>query len=206
IVAQHAAGPLWVVLGDSTSQGIGATTREAGYVGVVHEVLRRRDVWRMINLSRAGVGVADVLEALVHRLPAPEGDAAAPLKALLVDSWYDPYLGVVILVRVKDGALTVGQKIRLMATGASHNVERVGVFTPKGVNSCMNGSCSFSTYCAYHGHFASGGTDVLYASMPYAGTDLNGCGAPTSPNGDADADAEISIISHEHFETVTDPD
>jgi len=80
------------------------------------------------------------------------------------------------------------------------------VFTPKGVNSCMNGSCSFSTYCAYHGHFASGGNDVLYASMPYAGTDLNGCGTPTSPNGDLDADAEISIISHEHFETVTDPD
>jgi len=80
------------------------------------------------------------------------------------------------------------------------------VFTPKGVNSCMNGSCSFSTYCAYHGHFANGGTDVLYASMPYAGTDLNGCGVPSSPNGDADSDAEISIISHEHFETVTDPD
>ena len=79
------------------------------------------------------------------------------------------------------------------------------VFTPKGVNSCDNGSCSFSTYCAYHGFFSSGGTDVLYASMPYAGTDLGGCGTPSSPNGDADADAEISIISHEHFETVTDP-
>jgi GTP-binding protein LepA len=83
--------------------------------------------------AKTGLGIEDVLEALVHRLPPPKGDAAAPLKALLVDSWYDAYLGVVILVRVKDGKLTTGQKIRLMATGASHNVERVGVFTPKGV-------------------------------------------------------------------------
>jgi len=79
------------------------------------------------------------------------------------------------------------------------------VFTPKGVNSCMGASCSFTTYCAYHGHFDSAGTNVLYANMPYAGTDLNGCGAPSSPNGDMDSDAEISIVSHEHFETVTDP-
>src|SRR5437764_172935 len=83
--------------------------------------------------AKTGLGIEDVLEALVKRLPAPQGEAAAPLKALLVDSWYDSYLGVVILVRVKDGKLSVGQKIRLMATGASHQVERVGVFTPKGV-------------------------------------------------------------------------
>jgi GTP-binding protein LepA len=83
--------------------------------------------------AKTGLGIEDVLEALVHRLPAPQGDAAAPLKALLVDSWYDSYLGVVILVRVKDGRLTVGQKIRMMASGASHSIERVGVFTPKGV-------------------------------------------------------------------------
>ncbi|MBV9860283.1 MAG: elongation factor 4 [Alphaproteobacteria bacterium] len=83
--------------------------------------------------AKTGLGIGDVLEALVTRLPAPAGDAAAPLKALLVDSWYDPYLGVVILVRVKDGSLKPGQKIRLMATGATHGVERVGVFTPKGV-------------------------------------------------------------------------
>jgi GTP-binding protein LepA len=69
----------------------------------------------------------------VTRLPPPAGDADAPLKALLVDSWYDPYLGVVILVRIKDGVLAAGQKIRLMATGAVHTIERVGVFTPKGV-------------------------------------------------------------------------
>jgi hypothetical protein len=80
------------------------------------------------------------------------------------------------------------------------------VFTPKGVNSCMaSGSCSFSTFCAYHNFFSGAGGTVLYADMPYAGTDLSGCGTPTSPNSDADADAEISIISHEHFETVTDP-
>jgi GTP-binding protein LepA len=83
--------------------------------------------------AKTGIGIEDVLEALVTRLPPPQGDAGAPLKALLVDSWYDPYLGVVILVRVKDGRLVAGQKIRLMATGASHQVERVGVFTPKGV-------------------------------------------------------------------------
>src|SRR5207244_8282200 len=83
--------------------------------------------------AKTGIGIEDVLEALVARLPPPQGDAAAPLKALLVDSWYDSYLGVVILVRVKDGRLVAGQKIRLMATGASHQVERVGVFTPKGV-------------------------------------------------------------------------
>src|SRR5205807_7128593 len=75
----------------------------------------------------------EVMVALVTRLRPQQGDAAALLKGLLVDSWYDPYLGVVILVRVKDGRLAAGQKIRLMATGASHTVERVGVFTPKGV-------------------------------------------------------------------------
>src|SRR5438874_305574 len=83
--------------------------------------------------AKTGLNIDQVLEALVTRLPPPSGDAAAPLKALLVDSWYDPYLGVVILVRVKDGVLVPGQKIRLMATGAVHPIERVGVFTPKGV-------------------------------------------------------------------------
>ena len=83
--------------------------------------------------AKTGLNIEAVLEALVARLPPPTGEIEAPLKALLVDSWYDPYLGVVILVRVKDGVLRAGQKIRLMATGASHGVERVGVFTPKGV-------------------------------------------------------------------------
>jgi GTP-binding protein LepA len=83
--------------------------------------------------AKTGLNIDKVLEALVHRLPPPTGDATAPLKALLVDSWYDSYLGVVILVRVKDGVLKSGLKIRMMATGASHPIERVGVFTPKGV-------------------------------------------------------------------------
>jgi GTP-binding protein LepA len=82
--------------------------------------------------AKTGLNIEGVLEALVQRLPAPKGDAAAPLKALLVDSWYDAYLGVVTLVRVKDGVLKPGLKIRMMATGATHSVERVGIFTPKG--------------------------------------------------------------------------
>ncbi len=81
--------------------------------------------------AKTGLNIAEVLEALVTRLPAPKGEVDAPLKALLVDSWYDAYLGVVILVRVKDGTLTKGLKIRMMATGAAHEVERVGVFRPK---------------------------------------------------------------------------
>ncbi|RMD65424.1 MAG: elongation factor 4, partial [Alphaproteobacteria bacterium] len=81
--------------------------------------------------AKTGAGVADVLEALVTRLPPPRGDNAAPLKALLVDSWYDPYLGVIILVRVFDGRLRRGLKMRMMGTGAVHEVDRVGVFTPK---------------------------------------------------------------------------
>jgi GTP-binding protein LepA len=81
--------------------------------------------------AKTGLNIGAVLEALVERLPPPRGDAAAPLKALLVDSWYDAYLGVVVLVRIRDGRLTKGLKIRMMAAGATYEVDRVGVFTPK---------------------------------------------------------------------------
>ncbi|MBX3551052.1 MAG: translation elongation factor 4 [Pseudolabrys sp.] len=81
--------------------------------------------------AKTGVGIPDVLEAIVTRLPPPKGDRAAPLKALLVDSWYDAYLGVVVLIRVVDGVMRKGQRIRMMGTNAAYDVERVGVFTPK---------------------------------------------------------------------------
>jgi GTP-binding protein LepA len=81
--------------------------------------------------AKTGINIEGVLEALVTRLPPPTGDINAPLSALLIDSWYDQYLGVVTLVRVKDGVLRRGQKVRMMATGAVHPIEQLGVFTPK---------------------------------------------------------------------------
>jgi len=81
--------------------------------------------------GKTGAGVPELLEEIVHKLPAPNGDETAPSRALLVDSWYDSYLGVVILVRVVDGKLSRGQKIRFMATGAEYVVDKIGFFTPK---------------------------------------------------------------------------
>lgn len=80
--------------------------------------------------AKTGLGIAEVLEAIVTRLPPPQGDAGAPLKAMLVDSWYDAYLGVVVLVRIIDGRLRKGDRIRMMSTGALYPVERIGVFRP----------------------------------------------------------------------------
>jgi len=81
--------------------------------------------------AKTGIGIREVLEAVVHRLPAPKGDKDAPLKALLVDSWYDAYLGVVVLVRIIDGELKKGQRIKLVATRGAYLVDRVGIFRPK---------------------------------------------------------------------------
>src|SRR5229473_750128 len=81
--------------------------------------------------AKTGLGIDELLEAMVKRLPSPKGDRNAPLKALLVDSWYDPYLGVVTLVRVKEGVLKKGLRIRMMAAAASYDRDKVGVFTPK---------------------------------------------------------------------------
>jgi GTP-binding protein LepA len=85
----------------------------------------------VLTSAKTGIGIAEVLEAIVTRIPPPTGDREAPLKAMLVDSWYDPYLGVVILVRVIDGAIRKGQNVAFMAAGTQHLVDRVGAFRPK---------------------------------------------------------------------------
>ena len=81
--------------------------------------------------AKSGIGIDEVLQAIVDKIPPPKGDASAPLKAMLVDSWYDPYLGVVVLVRVMDGVLKKGQQIKFMQAGTVHLVDRVGCMTPK---------------------------------------------------------------------------
>ncbi len=85
----------------------------------------------VLTSAKSGIGIEDVLEAVVKRIPPPKGDANAPLKAMLVDSWYDPYLGVVILVRVIDGMIRKGLQVKFMAGGTEHLIDRVGCFTPK---------------------------------------------------------------------------
>jgi len=81
--------------------------------------------------AKTGLGIPDVLEAIVTRLPAPKGDANAPLKAMLIDSYYDPYLGVVVLIRVVDGKLKKGDRVRMMKTGGLYQIDRLGVFRPQ---------------------------------------------------------------------------
>ena len=84
--------------------------------------------------AKSGIGIPDVLEAIVKRLPPPKGDIKAPLKAMLVDSWYDAYLGVVVLVRVIDGEIKKGQRVQMMHTGGTYTLEQVGIFRPKREN------------------------------------------------------------------------
>jgi len=85
----------------------------------------------VLTSAKSGIGIDDLLEAIVTRLPPPKGDPDAPLKALLVDSWYDAYLGVVVLLRIVDGTLRTKDKLRFLSTGASYDADRVGYFTPK---------------------------------------------------------------------------
>ena len=102
--------------------------------------------------AKTGAGIEELLETLVHQLPPPEGEADAALRALLVDSWYDAYLGVMILVRVIDGSLKKGMKVRMMSTGGVHQIERVGVLTPKRVEvaSLGPGEVGFITAAIKH--------------------------------------------------------
>ncbi len=97
--------------------------------------------------AKTGLGIEEVLESIVTELPPPSGEIDAHLQALLVDSWYDAYLGVVILVRVKNGILKKGDKVRMLSTGADYNVDRVGIMTPKGVmvNELKAGEIGFIT-------------------------------------------------------------
>jgi GTP-binding protein LepA len=85
----------------------------------------------VLTSAKTGIGIQEVLEAIVARIPPPSGDRDAPLKAMLVDSWYDPYLGVVILIRVIDGTIRKGQSVKFMAQGSQHLIDRVGAFRPK---------------------------------------------------------------------------
>src|SRR3954471_8230109 len=101
----------------------------------------------VLTSAKTGIGIDEVLEAIVTRIPPPKGDRDAPLKAMLVDSWYDPYLGVVILVRVIDGAIRKGQQVAFMAAGTQHLVDRVGACRPKieQMNELTTGEIGFIT-------------------------------------------------------------
>jgi GTP-binding protein LepA len=141
------------------SQGVEAQTLANAYLAVEHnlEIIpvinkidlpgaepeeARRQIEEIIGLdgseailtsAKEGIGITEVLEAVVHRLPPPTGDASAPLKALIFDSWYDPYRGVVIVARVLEGTLRKGTKIRLMMLGQDYEIDQIGVFSPKPV-------------------------------------------------------------------------
>src|SRR6201986_825802 len=145
------------LLGVDAAQGVGAQPLANVYQSIEHDheivpVINkidlpaadpegvRQEIEEIIGLdasdallasAKNGIGITEVLDAIVARIPPPKGEASAPLKAMLVDSWYDPYLGVVILVRVIDGRLSKGQQVKFMAAGTGHLVDRVGAFRPK---------------------------------------------------------------------------
>ena len=118
--------------------------------------------------AKTGEGVDDVLEAVISRIPPPKGDPAAPLSALIIDSWFDNYVGVVMLVRVMDGTLKAKDKILLMATGATYGCEQVGVFTPKAVArpSLSAGEVGFIIAGIKEIHAAKVGDTVTLAARP----------------------------------------
>ena len=120
--------------------------------------------------AKTGEGIRDTLEAIVALLPPPEGDADAPLKAMLVDSWYDPYLGVVVLVRIVDGRLRKGESIRMMQTGARHSVDRIGVFRPamEPVDALGPGEIGFITASIKQVRDTSVGDTITHESRPAA--------------------------------------
>ena len=99
----------------------------------IEEIIGLDGTGAMLASAKQGTGVPEILEAIVHRLPPPAGNPDAPLKALIFDSWYDPYRGVVIVVRVIDGTIRPGMKIRLMAEGQDYETLQVGIFTPKAI-------------------------------------------------------------------------
>src|ERR1041384_1605534 len=97
----------------------------------IEEIIGHDASGAVLASAKTGAGIEDVLNAIVAKIPPPKGDASAPTKAMLVDSWYDPYLGVVILVRVIDGSVRKGQQVKFMSAGTTHLVDRVGCFRPK---------------------------------------------------------------------------
>ncbi len=118
--------------------------------------------------AKTGEGIDDILEAVIARIPPPKGDADAPLRALIIDSWFDNYVGVVMLVRVVDGTLRPKDRILLMAAGATYNCEQVGVFTPKSVarDSLSAGDVGFVIAGIKEIHAAKVGDTVTLASRP----------------------------------------
>src|SRR4029079_17580901 len=120
--------------------------------------------------AKTGEGIDDILEAVIARIPPPTGDPEAPLKALIIDSWFDNYVGVVMLVRVMDGTLRPKDKLLLMAARAAYNCEQVGVFTPKAVarDELAAGGVGFVIAGIKEIHAAKVGDTVTLAAKPAA--------------------------------------